>query len=218
MLANGDKLVVTKKVAEFLDEGDIVKVIDVDENGRVSFAFGEGFIHKGLMSSLECEEHFEKITNKITSEYIEKIIMCSEIKVQTMFDKCTIVTCKLPNGFVIVESSACVSPDNYDEETGFEICLEKIKDKVWELEGYKLQEILYKGNKPNLPSNYNECSEDCNECPCDVCCGNCGECDDYEDEYDECDEEDEFDECLDTDLDCDDCTNHNCPYNTNVQC
>lgn len=207
MLVNGDKLVVTKKVAEFLDKGDIVKVVDVSENGMVSFAFGEGFIHKGLMSSSECDEHFEKIMNTITSDYVDEIIMNSEIEIQTVFDKCTIVACKLPNGFVIVESSACVSPDNYNEEMGYEICLEKIKDKVWELEGYKLQGELYEENESDCPYGCN----DCEECPCDTCCGDC--C------CDNCDEkEEEFDECLDTDLDCDDCTDYNCPYNTNIKC
>ena len=45
----------------------------------------------------------------------------------------------LRNGFEIVESSACVSPENYDEALGREICLKKIKDKVWGLLGFLLQ-------------------------------------------------------------------------------
>ena len=43
------------------------------------------------------------------------------------------------NGFEIVESSACVSAENYDEELGAEICLGKIRDKVWMLLGFLLQ-------------------------------------------------------------------------------
>ena len=190
MVDNGDKLVVTKKVAEFLNEGDIVKVTDVSEAGMITFAFGEDFMHMGLMSPTECEEHFEKIeTQTITQEYIDDIISDSDIDVYTVFDKCTIVACRLPNGFVIVESSACVDPKNYDEKLGFDICMNKIKDKVWELEGYILQETLN--------------AEDC-----DCCCGDCDceDCDYYE-------EDKEFDECLDTDLDCDDCENYDCPFN-----
>ena len=193
MLNNGDKLVVKKKVSSFLDEGDIAKVINIDEDGIITFAFGDGFIHMGVMSNAECEEHFEKYVEKpkntVTEDRVKEIIDNSEIEAYTVFGKCTVVALKMPNGFVIVESSACVSPENYDEELGVDICLGKIADKIWELEGYKLQEEVAKIN--------NDWDWNC----CDCCC-------------DECDEE-EFDECLDTDLDCDDCEDYECPYNPN---
>lgn len=204
----GDKLVVTKDVAPFLKENDVIKVLSINEDGVISFAFGEEFMHKGVMSASECEEHFAKIEKEepapsITLEHIEEILSKSEITTETVFDKCTIVSCKLPNGFVIVESSACVSPENYNEETGISICLDKITNKIWELEGYRLQSEMYENGM------------EVNEC----CCGYCDECDyayNYDDEdydYDEFD--DEFDECLDTDLDCDDCDDYDCPFNSN---
>ncbi|MBO5828745.1 MAG: hypothetical protein J6R59_09870 [Paludibacteraceae bacterium] len=202
----GDKFVVTKKVASFLDVDDIVKVIDVDEDGIISFAFGEEFMHKGVMNAAECEEYFEKIEEEsapsITPEYVEEIFAKSEIKTETVFGKCTIVSCKLPNGFVIVESSACVSPENYDEAMGIHICFDRIKNKIWELEGYRLQSEIYENDM------------EVNEC----CCGYCDECNN-ECCYDDCDdfdydefEDDDFDECLDTDLDCDDCDDIECPF------
>ena len=88
---------------------------------------------------------FEKVASSIsvTVEQIQEIMNHSTVTVQTLHGKCTIVTCKLPNGFVIVESSACVDPANYDEKMGTEICINRIKDKVWELEGYRLQANLY---------------------------------------------------------------------------
>lgn len=196
MLTNGDKMVVTKKVADFLNEGDIVKVVDVNENGMISFAFGNDFMHKGLMSTSECEEHFKKYEEPkvtaptVTQKMIEKIMLDSHIEVMTIFDKCTIVACKLPNGFVIVESSACVNPENYDEETGIDICINKIADKIWELEGYKLQDALYEESN---------CSCDCDEC-------HYNEDDDYEDEYDE-----------DEEIDCDECDDYDCPSNPNYR-
>lgn len=78
-------------------------------------------------------------SNTVTYEQIKGIMDNSVIEVQTVLDKCTVVTCQLPNGFIIVESSACVDPANYDEKLGAEICLKRIEKKVWELEGYKLQ-------------------------------------------------------------------------------
>lgn len=59
--------------------------------------------------------------------------------VQTMGENTTVVRCVLRNGFTIVESSSCVDPANYSVETGMQICLDKIKDKIWELLGFLLQ-------------------------------------------------------------------------------
>ena len=56
------------------------------------------------------------------------------------------VRCVLVNGFEIVESSACVDPLNYNERMGTEICMEKIKDKIWYLLGFLLQ-TAWKGIK-----------------------------------------------------------------------
>ena len=172
---SGDKLVVKKKT-HFLNEGNVVTVLSVDNDAEVmAFTFGcDGLEYKGVMSFSKCEEHFEKIVeNKkvkipsVSEEHVEWIIANSEFETHTVFDKCTIVSCKLPNGFVIVESSACVSPENYDENLGEAICISKIEDKIWELEGYNLQQRLYNG-----------C---CDEC-CDECIDNdvdCDNCDDY---------------------------------------
>lgn len=77
--------------------------------------------------------------NTVTQNKIDGILNRAEINVQTIFDKCTLVSVKLANGFVLTESSACVDVVNYNEEMGAEICLNRIKNKLWELEGYKLQ-------------------------------------------------------------------------------
>ena len=73
----------------------------------------------------------------ISQEMVDDFIL--ETWTQTLGDKCTVVRAMLRNGFEIVESSACVSPENYDENLGREICLKKIKDKVWGLLGFLLQ-------------------------------------------------------------------------------
>jgi hypothetical protein len=196
MLNTGDKLIVTKTVAPFLKEGDIVEVTNVADDGIISFAFGDNFMHMGVMNTAECEAHFEKVEEKveapaITEEYIAEIMENSEFEICTMFDKCTVVSCRLPNGFVIVEYSACVSPKNYDEEVGTEICVNKIADKVWELEAYRLQQHLWEENM----SECSCCREECEEPFCDC--------------------EDDCDECFYSDLDCDDCEDYECEFNPN---
>lgn len=79
------------------------------------------------------------MNNTITQADIDKLIQESQIQVKTVFGKCTVVAVQLKNGFVIVESSACVDPMNYSEAMGTAICMERIKNKLWEMEGYKLQ-------------------------------------------------------------------------------
>lgn len=74
---------------------------------------------------------------KLTEERINEILNSSEVVVSTVYDKCTIVAIRLPNGFVIVEHAACADPDEYSEQTGYEICMNNIVGKLYELEGYK---------------------------------------------------------------------------------
>ena len=64
----------------------------------------------------------------------------------TMGECTTVVRCVLRNGFELIESSACVDPKNYSEKMGTEICMKKIRDKVWELLGFLLQ-TAYHGMK-----------------------------------------------------------------------
>jgi hypothetical protein len=77
--------------------------------------------------------------NTVTQEQIDDIFNNAYIAEDIRFKKCLVMTCQLKNGFIIVESSACVDPVNFDIEIGRNICNERIKNKIWELEGYKLQ-------------------------------------------------------------------------------
>lgn len=77
--------------------------------------------------------------NTVTKKQIDHLIDAAEIGVTKLGEKTTLVHVILLNGFELIESSSCVDPDNYDEAIGKDICLERIKNKLWELEGYKLQ-------------------------------------------------------------------------------
>ena len=80
--------------------------------------------------------------NTVTKEQINSLLESAEISVETKFDKVTVVVCKLKNGFVITEASGAVDPANYSEEIGKEVCMTRIENKLWELEGYCLQKRL----------------------------------------------------------------------------
>lgn len=66
-----------------------------------------------------------------------------ETEVITMGNKTTVVRAILRNGFEIVESSSCVSAENYDEVLGTKICMEHIKNKVWMLLWFLLQTAVH---------------------------------------------------------------------------
>ena len=86
----------------------------------------------------------ERVTNTVTNEQIENLFEQSEKKIETYWNKCTVMTIQLPNGFTIVEHSACVDPTNYDAAIGVEICERKIKAQLWAFEGYRFQSKLGK--------------------------------------------------------------------------
>lgn len=203
MLVNkGDKIVLKEKMGLFDNIGEICEVTSVD-GGIISFTFGEG-LHLGCMSEDEADKYFVKYVEEpkiysVSSEDIDDILENCEIEMCSIFDKCMIVACKLPNGFVVVESSACVDPNNYDEDVAFDNCIEKITNKIWELEGYVLQEDLYRGKAYNETFG-NECLHEC-----DNCCKD--ENEDYDDKYDE---EDIFGY---EDVDCNNCDDYSCPHN-----
>jgi len=58
--------------------------------------------------------------------------------------KCMICELTLKNGFTVRGESSCVSKANFNQEIGERISFENARNKVWELEGYLLQDNLYK--------------------------------------------------------------------------
>jgi len=54
--------------------------------------------------------------------------------------KCVVCEMTLENGFTVRGESACVSPANFDQEIGNGIAYKSAREKIWQLEGYLLQE------------------------------------------------------------------------------
>ena len=114
----------------------------VEDGYKVRYQDGyESFSPKDVFERayLELTVNPELRTKKpsISQKMVDDFIVAKEVS--TLGDKMTVVRATLRNGFELVESSACVSPKNYDEKLGAEICMEKIKDKVWFLLGFLLQ-------------------------------------------------------------------------------
>lgn len=87
------------------------------------------------------------MANTVTQEQIDTIIEQSSVEVfHRVHEKQCLVVAKLPNGFTVVGESACVDPANYDEQIGYDLAVKHIKNRLWELEGYALQNKLYQQN------------------------------------------------------------------------
>jgi hypothetical protein len=76
---------------------------------------------------------------KVEQGAIESMLKCASWSSSKMGEKTTVVTCRLQSGFEITETSSCVDPANYNQELGEEIARRRITDKLWLLEGYRLQ-------------------------------------------------------------------------------
>lgn len=118
-----------------LDEGYLVKYNDDYVSWSPKEVFEKAYMEVQENQSLESKV---SIGPKMVDDFIK------EIHVSTLGEKTTLVRCVLVNDFEIIESSACVDPKNYSEEMGKEICMKKIKDKIWSYLGFLLQ-TAYKG-------------------------------------------------------------------------
>ena len=56
-----------------------------------------------------------------------------------MGKKTVVCLLTLKNGFEIVGVAACVDPGNFDMEIGMKFSREDAINKIWQLEGYRLQ-------------------------------------------------------------------------------
>lgn len=189
----------------FINEGTIITVTNISEDGIISFTFGENNSSNGYMDYNTFSNHFKKIEESpeptftiptVTQEHISSIMEESDFEINTVFNKCAIVSCQLSNGFVIVESIHCNNEDEFNEEEAVEICFDKIASKIWELESYRLHCEVYEAES--------YCG-DCENCPC----GSKGCKDEIEVEV-----ETDVDIEVDTDeVDCEHCDDYNCLSN-----
>ena len=152
----GTKLIEAEPAFRVSNEGETPKVVTdfgeakdyqtVDMGYRVRYADGyeswsPANVFERAYLKMTVNPHLKTDKPSISQEMVDDFIVAAEVT--TMGDKCTVVRAVLRNGFEIVESSACVSAENYDEKLGADICMEKIKDKVWFLLGFPLQTAVH---------------------------------------------------------------------------
>lgn len=112
-------------------EGYIVRYSDGYEGWSPKEVFERAYLPVEVNKSLKPDQ--PSVSQKMVDDFI------AEVHVTTMGEKTTVVRAVLVNGFEIVDASSCVSPENYSEELGKKICLDRIRGKVWMLLGFLLQ-------------------------------------------------------------------------------
>lgn len=114
-----------------VEPGYKVRYPDGYESWSPKEVFERAYLPVEVNKNLKTDQ--PSISQKMVDDFI------AEVHVDTLGEKTTVVRAVLVNGFEIVDASSCVSPENYSEELGKKICLERIKGKVWMLLGFLLQ-------------------------------------------------------------------------------
>ena len=120
-----------------MDEGYLVRYSDDYCSWSPKETFDKSYMEVQENPNLESQV---SIGPKMVDDFIK------EVYVETLGEKTTLVRAVLVNGFEIIEASACVDLKNYNVEIGTEVCMKKIKDKIWSYLGFLLQ-TAYKGIK-----------------------------------------------------------------------
>lgn len=84
------------------------------------------------------------VAPRITPERIDAVIVDATYT-RLPSGKCMVCELTLVNGFTVRGEASVVSSENFDEKIGKKISHDDARNKVWMLEGYLLQEALYKG-------------------------------------------------------------------------
>lgn len=128
----------------------LIEAIQAQKDGKdgYKFVYPDGYtswspadVFERAYLPLSINSHLNTDKPSIGQEMVDDFIAHTEV--QTLGDKTTVVRVVLRNGFELVESSSCVSKENYSEELGAQICMKKIEDKVWFLLGFLLQTAVH---------------------------------------------------------------------------
>lgn len=144
-IKRGHKIKLIKEMGVFKNVGEICDVIDVTPE-VISFRFGK--FNMGCISHDEFCKYFMKYQKKpeikpVDMREIERTIQRADMNVERAFDRTTVVTLKLPNGFQITESSSCIDANSYDENLAIEICKCSLAKRLAEMEAYHKMQSAY---------------------------------------------------------------------------
>ena len=100
---------------------------------------------ENLMSDKKLENLLKKLPgDRVTTEYMKSCIR--DVGFVRIGEKVTVCCIELDNGYCVLGQSACVSPENYNQEIGEKIAYDNAFDKLWPLFGFLLAERKKESN------------------------------------------------------------------------
>ncbi len=99
------------------------------------------------MNEQELEQRIQELrltAPRITPDHIDSLIVN---ETYTVLPSGKVMVCELTlkNGFTVRGEGSAVSKANFNEEIGKQVSRKNAREQIWQLEGYLLQEQLYKG-------------------------------------------------------------------------
>ena len=77
---------------------------------------------------------------RVTPDAVDAAIAGEEYAVFS--GRLTVCVLTLVNGFLVTGESSCVDAANFDADLGKKLARQKARDKIWELEGYRLRQQI----------------------------------------------------------------------------
>lgn len=107
-----------------------------------------------------------ELPNKVTLEALTALADSGYTEYNHLAGTLTHCTITLPCGFQVTGESACIDPDNFNEELGQEIARKKAVNALWPLEGYLLANDRYRAELASKAKEGNsyEDNASCSEC------------------------------------------------------
>lgn len=138
-MIKGDKIKLVKPMGVFDNIGEVCDVINVDENGVISFTFGNG-LHLGCMSYDEFQNYFELVEappKRVWSEWKE-----TEICYYNIYDAKAFVDIEYRHNGKKVQvrakglkaESTCSKYDDFNFDIGLDLAVKRLKAKILNLE------------------------------------------------------------------------------------
>lgn len=123
-----------------------VKLIEADpavKDGQEGYnvLYADGYASWSPKDVFECAYIELGDPSRITPAVVDAFV--AEITATQIDPKTCLVKCEQITGFTQYATSACVSPENYDEAIGAEIGMKEIKDRLWFALGFVLQWARY---------------------------------------------------------------------------
>lgn len=143
-MIKGDKIKLIRQMGMFDNIGEICEVINVDENGVISFKFGKNGMHLGCMSYNEFEKYFELVqetkrewspwkTERLFYENLNGYHVSTTIYYRNNGKKVQ-VKCNCGNGVLVRAEASCHNEDEFSLNKGLRLAKYRLTMKLLQKE------------------------------------------------------------------------------------